>query len=266
MSAAEGGRPAALITGASSGIGLEFARLLAREGYDLIIAARRLDRLEELAEGLREQRGCQVVTIQSDLSLPGAASELYQRVRERELVPTLLVNNAGFGELAPFEEMDPERVTGMIELNCTSLATLCRLFLPQIIAHGGGRILNVSSVAAFQPGPFMAVYYATKAFVQSFSEALSEELSGRGVTVTALCPGPTRSEFQQEAHMDTAKYFARGKIPTAREVAQIGYRGMLRGRRVVVHPFKYRLLLSVSKFLPRTVVTRAVRSLQESRA
>ncbi len=264
-STAAGARPTALVTGASSGIGLELSRLLAREGYDLVVTARRLDRLEELAEGLRESHGCQVLPIESDLGSPGAAALLYEEVRKRGVLPTVLVNNAGFGDLGPFEEMDPERLAGMVQLNCTALAMLCRLFLPEIIAHGGGRILNVSSVAAFQPGPFMAVYYGTKAFVQSFSEALAEELRGRGVTVTALCPGPTRSEFQQEARMDTSAYVARGRLPTALAVALAGSKAMARARRVASPPSRYRPLLFVSRFLPRTVIIRAVRRLQESR-
>jgi hypothetical protein len=255
----------ALVTGASSGIGMELARILAREGYSLVITARRMERLEELASHLRELYGVQVEPIQSDLSRTETAVELYRQVREMDVVPRILVNNAGIGEIGAFAEMDLERLVSMININCLSLAHLTRLFLPEIIAYGGGRVLNVSSAAAFQPGPYMALYYATKAFVQNLSEALSEELDRRGVTVTALCPGPTRSEFQKAARMDTEKYFSKPGIPTAQEVAEYGYRAMMRGKRVAVHGFRYKVLLLVTRFLPRRAVVKAVRRLQESR-
>lgn len=255
----------ALVTGASSGIGMELARILAREGWSLVITARRIERLQELASHLREHYGVDVEPVQSDLSEPDGAAELYREVREREILPTILINNAGIGDLGSFAEMDLQRLVSMININCLSLAHLTRLFLPEIIAYGGGRILNLSSSAAFQPGPYMAAYYASKAFVQSLSEALSEELAGRGVTVTALCPGPTRSEFQIGARMDTEKYFAKPGIPTAQEVAEYGYRAMIRGRRVAIHGFRFKLLLFITRFLPRRTVVSAIRRLQESR-
>jgi hypothetical protein len=255
----------ALVTGASSGLGLEFARILAREGYSLVIAARRLERLQDLATNLKELYSVEVQPIESDLSSSDGAAELYRSVREREIVPKVLVNNAGIGDLGDFAEMDIERLVSMIEINCVSLAHLTRLFLPEIIARGGGRILNVSSAAAFQPGPYMAAYYASKAFVQSLSEALSEELADRGVTVTALCPGPTRSEFQESARMDTEKYFAKPGIPTAQEVAEYGYSAMVKGKRVAIHGFRFKLLLLLTRFLPRRAVVFAVSRLQQSR-
>ena len=255
----------ALVTGASSGIGLELARILAREGRNLVIAARRLERLEELAANLRNLYAVRVEPLQSDLSQQEGAPELYRSVRELGIVPGILVNNAGIGDLGAFAEMDPERLVSIININCLSLAHLTRLFLPEIIAYGGGRVLNVSSSAAFQPGPYMAAYYASKAFVQSLSEALSEELADRGVTVTALCPGPTRSEFQEGARMDTEKYFAKAGVPTAQEVAEYGYRALMRGKRVAVHGLSSKLLLFVSRFLPRRLVVAAIRKLQESR-
>lgn len=255
----------ALVTGASSGIGLEFARILAREGYNLVVAARRLERLQELATNLRELYGSEVEAVGSDLSAPDGAAELYRTVRERDILPHVLINNAGIGDLGEFAEIDIERLTSMIEINCVSLAQLTRLFLPGILARGGGRVLNVSSAAAFQPGPYMAAYYATKAFVQSLSEALSEELSDRGVTVTALCPGPTRSEFQEVARMDTEKYFSNSGIPTAQEVAEHGYTAMLKGKRVAIHGFRFKLLLFVTRFLPRRVVVSVVSRVQQSR-
>ncbi|MFP4302099.1 MAG: SDR family NAD(P)-dependent oxidoreductase [Spirochaetaceae bacterium] len=255
----------ALVTGASSGIGLEFSRILAREGYSLVIAARRLDRLRELATDLEQQYDAEVEVIESDLSSCEGAWELYRSVRQREIVPGVLINNAGIGDLGEFAEMDIKRLVSMLEVNCVSLACVTRLFLPEMIARGGGRILNVSSAAAFQPGPYMAAYYASKAFVQSLSEALSEELAERGVTVTALCPGPTRSEFQEAARMNTAKYFSKPGIPTAQEVAEYGYRTMLKGKRVAIHGFRFKLLLLLTRFLPRRTVVSAVSRLQQSR-
>lgn len=255
----------AVITGASSGIGLELARLIAADGYSLVITARRLDRLRELGRELEELHGIEVLPLQADLSHPGSSEELYRELFDRGIAPVVLVNNAGFGELGRFYETDPKRISSMVQLNCATLTELTRYVLPEMVARKQGRILNLSSVAAFQPGPFMATYYATKAYVQSLSEALAEELEGTGVTVTALCPGPTASEFQQEAKMDTAKYFSKGRIPTAREVAEQGYRAMLRGKRVAVGTVSYRLLLFFSRFLPRRLIVKVVRSLQEGR-
>ena len=180
-------------------------------------------------------------------------------------MPRVLVNNAGFGDVGAFFAIDPKRLSGMVELNCTSLALLSRLFLPEMISHGGGQILNVSSMAAFQPGPYMALYYATKAFVQSLSEALAEEVAERGITVTALCPGPVQSEFQERARMDTDTYFSKGRVPSAREVAEYGYRAMVKGKRFAIHGFGFRLLYLLSRVLPRRLLVGIVSRIQEAR-
>jgi short-subunit dehydrogenase len=183
-------QPVALITGASAGLGAEFARQLSARGYRLVLAARRLDRLEELAAELGNARA-----VETDLSRTGSAAALFQNVDSAGERVDLLVNNAGFGLHGRFVKSDPARLRQMIDLNCGTLMELCRLALPEMSERGSGGIINVASTAAFQPGPGMAVYFATKAFVLSLSEALHEEVRRFGVSVTALCPGPTRTEF-----------------------------------------------------------------------
>ena len=185
----------ALVTGASAGLGVHFAEALAAEGHDLILTARRLDRLEALAARIRARHGVKVETIAADLAEPGGAAALVAEISKRALAVNTLINNAGFGLSGAFAAQDPARLGGMIELNCRALVELCHAVLPGMIQMRSGGILNVASTAAFQPGPGMAVYYATKAFVLSFSEALHEEVRRQGVRVAALCPGPTLTEF-----------------------------------------------------------------------
>jgi short-subunit dehydrogenase len=177
----------------------------------------------------------------------------------------VLVNNAGFGDLGPFAELDLEKALRMIRVNATALTELTGLFLPGMLTRGRGRVLNVGSVAGFQPGPFMAVYYATKAFVNSFSEALYCELRGTGVTVTCLAPGPTRSEFAAVAGMQATKLFTVGSVADTRSVAEAGVRGLMRGRRMVIPGFRNRVLLFAERFAPRGLVIRAVKWMQNRR-
>ena len=186
----------ALITGASSGIGLELAKLFARDGYELVLVARRVERLEELGRELTQRHGVRCHTISVDLAQPDAAAEIVRRLEGAGPAVDVLVNNAGFGVLGPLATTEPETAGRMIRVNIEALTQLTRALLPGMLARRRGRILNVASTAGFAPGPLMAVYYATKAYVISFSEALAEELRGTGVTVTVLCPGPTRTEFQ----------------------------------------------------------------------
>ncbi|MEI9852864.1 MAG: SDR family oxidoreductase [Sphingomonas sp.] len=200
----------ALVTGASAGLGALFAKELAKHGCDLIVTARRADRLEELATELRAAHGVKVETIAADLAVPGAAGELIAEISRRGLAVNILINNAGFGASGPLAEADAARTAGMIELNCRALVELCHAVLPGMIQMRSGAILNVASTAAFQPGPGMAVYYATKAFVLSFSEAIHEEVRHQGVRVTALCPGPTATEFFDAA--GTSEDFALKKL------------------------------------------------------
>jgi short-subunit dehydrogenase len=252
-------RPLALVTGASAGIGKELARILARD-HELILTARREPELRALAAELAPV-ACHVFP--ADLADPGAPRTLFEAIRERGLVVDVLVNNAGFGDLGPFADADLAKMLRMIQVNITALTELTGLFLAGMRERGRGRILNVGSVAGFQPGPFMAVYYATKAYVNSFSEALAAELAGTGVTVTCLAPGRTESEFNAVAGFASASPV--GGTADARSVAEAGVRAMKRGQRMIVTGFRNRALIFAERFVPRGMVIGAVRRMQEGR-
>lgn len=254
----------ALVTGASSGIGLELARLFAADGYDVVLVARRQEQLDTLANDLTARHGVRCEAIAADLGAPDAATNLVRLLEQRSLAIDILVNNAGSGALGPFARMDVDRARSMIQLNVTALTELTRLLVPGMVTLGRGRILNVASTAAFAPGPFMAVYYATKAYVVSFSEALGEELRGSGVTVTVLCPGPTRTEFQEMAGMDNARLFKSFVVMDAAPVARAGYRGMMAGKRMVVPGIMNRVLPAVIRFSPRGMVVRVSKLFQQA--
>jgi short-subunit dehydrogenase len=254
-------RPVALVTGASAGIGREIARDLAAD-HDLILVARRESDLRSLAAELAPAT-CHVFPV--DLADPAAPRALSETVASAGLTVDVLVNNAGFGDLGPFAEADLSKLLRMIQVNVTALTELTGLFLPGMRARGRGRILNVGSVAGFQPGPYMAVYYATKAFVNSLSEALWSELRGSGVTVTCLAPGPTRSEFAAAAGFASEVPFSVGSGLEARPVAQAGVRAMRSGRRMVVTGWRNRLLVFAERFAPRGVVLAAVKWMQGKR-
>jgi hypothetical protein len=254
----------ALVTGASSGIGLELAKLFAADHYDLVLVARRQEHLDNLGKELTALHGVRCHTMAADLSALGAAANLVQRLERASLAVDILVNNAGFGALGRFARMDVERARSMIQVNVTALTELTRLLLPGMIAAGSGRILNIASTAGFVPGPLMTVYYATKAYVISFSEALREELRGSGVTVTVLCPGPTRTEFQQVAGMGTARLFKSFVVMSSAAVARAGYRGLMAGRRMVVPGVMNRVLPVVIRLSPRGLAVRVSRLFQES--
>lgn len=246
-------RPRALVTGASSGIGEALAEELARHGHDLVLVARRAEPMQALAARLREAYGVEATVDPRDLLEREAATALAAAYGDSVDV---LVNNAGFGLNGEFGTLSLERQTDMIELNVTALTRLSRLFLPGMLARGRGRILNVASTAAFQPGPFMSVYYATKAYVLSFSEALGEECRGRGVTVTALCPGPTKSGFQDEADLHGSRLLGRLPLMDVGTVARAGVAGMQRGQSIVIPGFMNSLMAFSVRFTPRAVVTR----------
>lgn len=254
--------PWALVTGASSGIGAEFARLLAGRGYAVVLSARREERLRDLASEIESRHGVRTLVVACDLSQPGAAAMLAEEVSRHGIAVEILVNNAGFGHWGKFAENSWERELEMIELNMRALVELTKRFLPGMVERGRGRVLNVASTAAFQPGPFMAVYFATKAFVLSFSEAINEELKGTGVNVTTLCPGPTKSEF-----FDAAKVASKGlterSMPSSREVAEFGLAAMFAGKRTVVHGFANRLLTVLGKLAPRGAVIAGTRKVLE---
>lgn len=254
----------ALITGASLGIGRELARVFARQGHDLVLVARSRGRLEELKAELEPKYQIHASVLVSDLSVPGACGELFGKVRDLGLHVDYLVNNAGIGLHGPFQENELFREMEMIQINITALTELSKLFLPGMIREKRGGILNVASTAAFQPGPLMAVYYATKAYVLFLSEAMHEELRGSGVTVTTLCPGPTRSEFQERAGIGHVKLFTYAAM-APEPVAEAGYRGLMRGKSLVIPGFLNQLTAFSTRLSPRWLLPRIVRWLQEER-
>src|SRR3984957_6865795 len=219
----------ALITGASGGIGYELAKLLAREHTNLVLIARSGDKLAQVARELHGNFACTVKTIALDLCDSPAPKFLFDQLQREGIAVDILINNAGFGAFGEFAQMPEREILGQVEVNITALTHLTRLFLPQMIARRRGRIMNVASTAAFQPGPLMAVYYATKAYVLSFSEALANELSGSGVTVTCLCPGPTNTDFHKRANATSMNLLKFGSMD-ARTVAEDGYRALMAGK------------------------------------
>jgi short-subunit dehydrogenase len=258
-------RPVALVTGASAGIGTELARQLAVD-HDLILTARRAEQLHAIAEELK-RTGATCHVFPADLADPGAPRQLFDAIHTAGLTVDVLVNNAGFGDLGPFAQADLAKMLRMIQLNITALTELTGLFLPSMIARKRGQILNVGSVAGFQAGPFMAVYYATKAYVNSLSEALHSELLGTGVTVTVLCPGPVATEFGAVAGFQTGPkgMFSAGQALGAKPVAAAGLRAMRSGRRMVIPGWRNRVLLFLERFLPRGMVIRAVKGMMQRR-
>jgi len=257
--------PTALITGASSGIGLELASVAARDRHDLVLLARNRERLESIGHGLAEEYGVRTTILAKDLRERSAPSEIGRDLAERGIAVDVLVNNAGFGIYGFFAETPLDRELEMIQVNIAALTHLTKVFLPGMLERRAGRILNVASTAAFQPGPIMAVYYATKAYVLSFSEALANETAGTGVTVTALCPGTTRTEFQQRAGIRQIPLMRAGLVSAATDVAREGWEAMKRGKRVVVPGLASRVLVQAERITPRRLVTAIARKLQESR-
>jgi short-subunit dehydrogenase len=261
---ASASRSVAVVTGASSGIGLELSRVLANDQHDLVIVAQHPERLAQVARDIATQYGVRVVDLAADLSDPEAARHIERELRREGLTPAVLVNNAGFALRGAFADLDLGRQLQMIQVNIHALTHLTGLLLPGMLARRSGRVLNVASTAAFQPGPLMAVYYASKAYVLSFSEALAEETRGSGVTVTALCPGPTATGFEKRAGLEGTRLFD-GPVMGAAAVARYGYDAMRRGTRVAIPGWRNRLMARAVRFVPREKLTRAVRSLQEDR-
>jgi len=252
----------ALITGASGGIGYELALLLARDGFDCILVARSRDKLDELAARLESEFRVKTLVVARDLSKPTAVDEIYEEVSAASMSIDLLVNNAGFPVYGRFVDTDWQTELDMLQVNVVALTALTKLFVRGMVERRNGRILNLASTAAFVPGPLMAVYYASKAYVLSFSQALANELQGTGVTVTALAPGPTRTGFQKRGVMEDSR-LVRGQIADAKSVAAAGYRGMMRGKTIVIPGFSNKLIPWVARVSPRGAVTRVVRRMQE---
>jgi hypothetical protein len=254
----------ALITGASSGIGREIARVHAGRGGDLVVVARRADRLEALKAELEAAHGVAVHALPLDLTAPGAADEAMRFVAGRGLAVDILVNNAGFGGGGSFAARPDGVDEVMVRLNVEAPVALCRRFLPGMIARGNGQVLNVGSIVGFAPGPGMAVYAASKAFLLSFSEALSEELTGSGVTVTVLCPGLTATEFHGAAgYVPEGRTIAGGRDP--RPVAEAGYAAMLAGRRVAFSETSTALAAQAPRLMPRRLLTTIVARMMRDR-
>lgn len=253
----------ALITGASSGIGKELARIHAEKGGDLVIVARRDDKLQELKAELESAHGVSVTTIAKDLTEPGAGTAVFNEVKSAGIEIEYLINNAGFGLGGKFHELSWERQLQMINLNMTVLTELMHLCIPEMVKRNSGRILNVSSTASLQPGPLQAVYFATKAYVTFLSNAVMEELSDTNVTVTALLPGATETEFARTSGMDKTDLFK--KTATARSVAEDGYKGMMDAKLDVISglPFSTRMMMSMTPFAPKKMVLKMVRQMQE---
>jgi len=253
------GTGAALITGASSGIGFYLAGEFARHGHDVVLVARQEVRLQTLAGELTERYGVQATAIAADLARRKAPARLADDLSTRGLAVDILVNNAGFGAQGRFDLLPMDRQLDMLQVNVVSLTHLTRLLLPGMVARGHGRVLNVASTAAFFPGPLMAVYYASKAYVLSFSEALHVELVDTGVTVTTLCPGPTRTSFQANASMHQSRMLQAPLQMSAATVARAGYEGAMRGERLVIPGAFNKTSALLPRLLPRGLVPRITR-------
>lgn len=245
----------ALITGATAGIGYELAKLFAADHVNLVLVARNETRLKSVAAELRDAHGIEAIILPKDLSNSTAPREIFEALRDKSI--SILVNNAGFGSQGAFAEDELARSLDMMHVNMDALVQLTHLFVQPMLARHQGRILNVASTAGFQPGPFTNIYYATKAFVFSFSVALSEELVGTGITVTTLCPGFTRTEFHERAGMQRSSRWL--PMMSAQTVAQIGYRGLMRGKRIVIPGLMNKLTAAISRRLPATFTARMVR-------
>jgi uncharacterized protein len=253
-----------LITGATGGIGYEFVKLFAQEGYNLVLVARSGEKLVRIAQEFTQKYNITVKFITKDLSIITSPEEIFQELQQENITVDILINNAGFAIYGLFGQTDLNTELQMMQVNMVCLTHLTKLFLKDMVKQGYGRIMNVASTAAFQPGPLTAVYFATKAYVLSFSEAIANELEGTGVTVTALCPGPTETGFQQRAVMENSKLVNGQKLMDAETVARIGYAALMKGKTVVVTGIKNKILAASVRFATRKTITKIVRNMQET--
>jgi uncharacterized protein len=254
----------ALITGASGGIGYELAKLLAKDHHNLVLVARNGPRLGQIADELQRQFGIKVTTVALDLTEPDSPRSLFAQLQSDGIAVDILINNAGYGKFGEFAAIPVEDSLGQIQLNITALTYLTRLFLGPMLERRSGKIMNVASTAGFQPGPLMAVYYATKAYVISFSEALANEMAGKGVSVTCLCPGATETDFAARAGNDKTRLFKSLRPMDAKTVARVGYRGLLKGKTLVIPGLRNWLVAESVRFSPRKLVTAISRWVSES--
>jgi short-subunit dehydrogenase len=253
----------ALITGASNGIGLELAKIHAAKGGDLVLVARNKSKLDELKTALESQYNISVYTIGKDLSAFNAAQEVYEETSKQNIQIAYLISNAGFGDFGMFAETDWNKELQMINLNITTLTHFTKLYLQDMVKRSSGKIMNVASTAAFQSGPMMAVYFASKAYVLHFSEAVNNEVSDKGITVTALCPGATESGFQAAAAMEESNLVKGKKLPTSQQVAEYGYDAMIKGKTVAIHGLMNWILANSVRFTPRALVVKLTRKIQD---
>jgi short-subunit dehydrogenase len=253
----------ALITGASLGIGLEFAKTFAAAKNNLVLVARSEEKLKTLSTELEKIYGIKVKVIAADLSNMAEVQKVYDTCKAENIVINYLINNAGIGVFDFFTDSDWNKTEQMIDLNIKSLTKMCKLFIPDMVARKSGKILNVASTAAFQPGPTMAVYYASKSFVLSFSEAIYNELQGTGVSVTCLCPGATQSNFFEAASMHESNLVKGKKLPTSKEVAEFGYKAMMKNKLTVIYGWMNAVMATSIRFAPRKLVLKIVRKIQE---
>ena len=248
----------ALITGASGGIGLELALLFARDGHNLILVARQKNKLQQIADNFEKDYKIKVLVIPEDLSTADAAGIIFRKVKEKSITVNYLVNNAGFYVKGAFSDTSWENEQRLIQLQCLTHTQLTKLFLPEMLRQRKGGILNIGSTGSFVPGPFNAVYCAAKSFVLSFSEALTEEVSGSGITVTALCPGGTKTAFQDFKHRKTSFFFP---AMEASKVAKIGYKALMKGKRVVIPGITNKIQVMLIRFIPGRLTARLTGSL-----
>lgn len=253
----------ALITGASNGIGLELAKVHASKGGNLVLVARNKSKLDELKTELESQYKVSVYIIGKDLSAINSAQEVYHETTKQNIQIDYLINNAGFGDFGMFVETDWNKELQMINLNISTLTQFTKLYLQDMVRRKGGKIMNIASTAAFQSGPTMAVYYATKAYVLSFSEAVDNEVRDKGVTVTTLCPGATESGFQAAAAMEESALVKGKKLPTSKEVAEYGYASMMKGKTVAIHGMMNWIMANSVRFTPRAIVVKLTRKIQD---
>ncbi|PHJ58157.1 short-chain dehydrogenase [Nostoc linckia z18] len=259
------GKKTALITGAASGIGYQLACLFAADDYNLVLVDKDELKLTEVAEKFELKFGNFVKAIVKDLSISTSPDEIFTELQQANIQVDVLVNNAGFGTYGLFHETNLTAELEMLQVNLVCLTHLTKLFIKDMVKQGEGKILNVASAAAFQPGPLMAVYFATKAYILSFSEAIANELEGTGVTVTVLCPGSTESAFHQRTGMADSKMLKSKRMMDAQTVAEIGYHGLMKGKTIVIPGLINKLLAKSVRFVPRKLVTKIVRNMQEDK-